>query len=348
MAQDEGARGVLRLMRCRGRDELRCIQLAAALKASGCDAWHERRPHAHRSIAASVELGSVRIDVSVDVDTGWGPGTSANARIAFQAIDSMYLLAWFADSIQSQRVTVGMHMLRHWRAEAVESSRQASWCVVARTSAGWYLTIRAWPEALPGAMEVRMPVPAWSDALRVDVTLSAGRSCMARKRYRDLECGDAILVQSIDWLARIGYTAIGRFTMEEECCKLILFGENDPMGPREHVHDEADSEAGADAGVRTIPGRGRVEGQPLPAPGLDDLPVHLEFVLDRVTMKLADLRRMGPGTAFAIQRGSRQRADQEPRFTVLLRAGEQTIGEGELVEVDGALAVEVTRIDLVN
>jgi type III secretion protein Q len=67
--------------------------------------------------------------------------------------------------------------------------------------------------------------------------------------------------------------------------------------------------------------------------GLDDLPVRLTFEMGRVTVPLQDLEAIGPGYVFELARGPDQPLD--------ILANGRRIGRGRIVEVGGALGVQV-------
>lgn len=327
---------VRRLLRSCERDELRCMRLAALLQALGCDAWYERKAEMSRSIAASAALGDTRIDVSIVVDDWCHHAIDNGQRIAFQAIDDAYLLALFRRSVRTQRVAIGSHELAVWRAEAIVDSRRAAWSVVVRTDANWLFTIRAWPDALLGRIVASRSVPAWCEALDVHLTLSIGRSDLVHQHIASLRKGDLILVRSADWLAKIGAAPIASFSLHGEVLKLSPF-DNTSLEQRGVRAGVADPSSTADDAARD---------DVATAARLDDLPVEVEFILDRVTLTWSELRSMGPGAEVPIQRGCLSEPDGTHAYRVSLRAGGQSLGEGELVTLNDTLAVLVTRIDL--
>ena len=72
-----------------------------------------------------------------------------------------------------------------------------------------------------------------------------------------------------------------------------------------------------------------------PATDPDELPVMLTFEVGRLTVSLAQLRRFGPGSV--IELPSRDKL-------VDIAAHGRRVGEGELVEIDGAVGVRITRL----
>ncbi len=77
------------------------------------------------------------------------------------------------------------------------------------------------------------------------------------------------------------------------------------------------------------------EGGPGDA-SFDDLPVRLSFDLGERTVTLAELRGIGPGYSFDLGR--------ELRRAVHIRANGKTVGEGELVEIDGRIGIAVVSL----
>lgn len=73
-----------------------------------------------------------------------------------------------------------------------------------------------------------------------------------------------------------------------------------------------------------------------PSVTLDQLTVSLACEVGRLTMSLADLRALEPGSVLPMGRRAEQAVD--------LMVNGQRIGHGELVRLDGALGVRVTRL----
>ena len=69
----------------------------------------------------------------------------------------------------------------------------------------------------------------------------------------------------------------------------------------------------------------------------EDLPIHLAFIAGEVAVPLRELRRIKPGYVFNL----RQPIDRH----VEVRANGQTIGRGELVDVDGRVGVRLLDCD---
>jgi type III secretion protein Q len=74
------------------------------------------------------------------------------------------------------------------------------------------------------------------------------------------------------------------------------------------------------------------------APGLEELPVALDFELGSVTLALGELAALQPGYVFNLP-------GRSDAARVLIRANGVTIGHGELVVVGDGLAVQLLAID---
>lgn len=85
------------------------------------------------------------------------------------------------------------------------------------------------------------------------------------------------------------------------------------------------------------------EPEPMPADNedeidahLDDLPVALTFEAGMVELSLRDLKALAPGCVLHVA--------GLPPASVRIRSGGRLIGSGELVEIDGRMGVEITRL----
>ena len=68
---------------------------------------------------------------------------------------------------------------------------------------------------------------------------------------------------------------------------------------------------------------------------VDQLPVTLEVRIGSVTLSASELGGMVPGAILTLG---------ESAYTVQIMAGEQVVARGELVEVDGQLALRILQI----
>ncbi len=80
-----------------------------------------------------------------------------------------------------------------------------------------------------------------------------------------------------------------------------------------------------------------IEHDPSEGEGLGKLSVRLSFDLGERPIALAELMHLGPGHVFDLGR--------DVRKAVTIRANGRTIGEGEIVDVDGQIGVVVLRLE---
>ena len=73
-----------------------------------------------------------------------------------------------------------------------------------------------------------------------------------------------------------------------------------------------------------------------PETSLDELPIRLAFEIGRLEVSLAELQAVGPGYVFEVARAEDEAVD--------IVANGRRIGRGRIVDVGGALGVQVVRI----
>jgi type III secretion protein Q len=95
--------------------------------------------------------------------------------------------------------------------------------------------------------------------------------------------------------------------------------------------------ANIDGGRWSMPGDGNLDGAPQAGDaGFDDIQVRVFFELGRKEVPLGELRSLIPGYVFDLNRDQRTAID--------IYAGSQRVGCGEIVQINGALGVRVTRL----
>ncbi|HTJ92623.1 MAG TPA: type III secretion system cytoplasmic ring protein SctQ [Pararobbsia sp.] len=252
-------------------------------------------------------------------------------------MDATYLLALFERDIGTKQIATGGHALSDWHAHAVESLSEANWHVLIRTDHAWPFAIRAWSDDLLLWAGLQADTSRWCDALPMVVALSIGRSRVRRDLLKQVERGDLVLIHAVEWQARIGARVIGAFCLEEEGWELNLFDKEEPVTMRPQPHETiAPSGDDVDSGAPTRAGTG----------WLDSLPVEVEFVLDRLTLTVAELRSLAAGAVFPVRNTVIGIEAAKGRYAVQLCANGKWIGEGELVAIGDTLAVELIRFDL--
>lgn len=81
---------------------------------------------------------------------------------------------------------------------------------------------------------------------------------------------------------------------------------------------------------------GLAEAESEPLQGLDQLPMALTLRCGSLNLTLGDLRRIAAGTVLEV-------SGVTPGFATLCH-GERVVAEGELVDVDGRLGLQITRM----
>ena len=118
-------------------------------------------------------------------------------------------------------------------------------------------------------------------------------------------------------------------------------GDDDPVDlPRDDddAHDD-DAQGVADAAAAAHP-QAQAEAEAPhggPAPSLDRLPVRLLFEVGSIDMPLAAIRRLGPGSVIDLER------PLPP--AVIVRCRGAVLARGELVDLGGRLAVQITDLE---
>jgi type III secretion protein Q len=184
----------------------------------------------------------------------------------------------------------------------------------ARDSISALLTL--WPVA-PRIME-DLPLPA---ALRIGATrlpLAVLRSLRVDDKIL-LQIGDGIggtLVLAESWLAAAQQDEAGIWRLTEAPRPARGAGEAErTMLMHKPIDDEIASAAITDP---------------------DQLPVQLTFEIGRLEITLAELRRLGPGAVLELGRSTSE--------LVRISAQGQPVGQGRLVDIEGAAGVQVVRL----
>ncbi|QNM97644.1 type III secretion system cytoplasmic ring protein SctQ [Chitinimonas koreensis] len=165
-------------------------------------------------------------------------------------------------------------------------------------------------------------------------TVGAARLPLAR--CRQLRRGDAVLLRpahfDLDgegWIKAGGRTLRVRALTTGAVAALEFLGWEDAM-------DEAVIEA-VDAAGEMEAALPRGAAAEAAAGGFGQVPLLLEFDLGRLTLTLAELDALAPGAVLRLD------AAASPPW-VSIRANGQPVGRGELIEVDGRLAVQIDTL----
>ncbi len=175
----------------------------------------------------------------------------------------------------------------------------------------WLLEVAITPQSEP-VCEVSY-VPAH---LPLTCALVKGKSALSARYVRRMRCGDRLIVSHVLQEVRIEGRPIGHYDHEGD---ILMF--NDDYD-EEINHDEHQAWATQD------PGR---------APGIDAIPVRLEFVVHEQVMTLAELRALTPGMTLATAASGAN--------SVVIKGNGALLGRGELVSMDDdTLCVEIQTL----
>lgn len=172
-------------------------------------------------------------------------------------------------------------------------------------------------------LDIVLLAPCFSGADdRIRARLPDGRIWNARM---DMETG------------RVRLTEKGEKTMTDAVCQ-----ESTDAGNGQPDAADRDIGPGADkpetAGPENTPEDARAADKDSGAPALDTdaIPVSLVFELGRQRMPLGELKKIGPGFLFQLAR--------EAEAPVIIRAGDEAIGAGDVVRIGDRIGVRVLKV----
>jgi len=242
--------------------------------------------------------------------------------------------------------------------------------------AGWSLSARLSGE--PDVLRALVTSGAWhggaggggiaESRLAVRQSVVVGEATLSHVELRSLVVGDAIVVERLrfDFDGRGGIAfgdlrmdgrlraADGVLSFEFECwseCMNMQEGMQDDASLPENGHageeglpdGQPDAVDEPSAGGATVPpddagAQADAAAQaPAQAAQLDKLPILLSFEVGAIDMPLAALRRLAPGSVIELQR------PLPPQVVVRCRGIE--VARGELVDLGGGLAVQITQLE---
>lgn len=168
------------------------------------------------------------------------------------------------------------------------------------------------------------------DELPVQLSLDVGWTDLSFATFRQLEKRDLILLDEC-WIApdsRI-FLRAGRqvgLPAEIEDSRIVITGELEEI-----MYDDVDGDQDDD-------NDGAGDGDGAGEKTLDGIQMRVSFDLGQRSMTLGELRQLSAGYVFELGR--------PVRSAVNIRANGKLIGEGELVDVDGQMAVSILNLSL--
>lgn len=194
-----------------------------------------------------------------------------------------------------------------------------------RVAMRWRMTAEGIDALLDGGpwnrVEAPRSLPAWTATLKAPVSLIAGSATLTLTEYGRLECGAIVCpnATSFDVTGRAvvciaSRRMVIRWLATHQCFEVEDMSEHVPSPPE-----------GPDAVMRRD------------GPTIDtaDIPVRLTFSLGSLSLTVGDIAALGRGSLLALEQGL------PPAVTI--DANGLAVGMGELVDLDGRLAVEITQ-----
>jgi len=194
--------------------------------------------------------------------------------------------------------------------------------------------------------DIAAPVPGdlsrAAQALPLLLDWRIGCSQASRRLIGGLRCGDVLLITNEAFELSSAGTAIGRFSINQD--GEITVQAASLKQPKEtrmtaSANVGADADADADAALSampTIPATSTTPATPTVAASLADIPLRLDFVLQRRLMTVAELD--------TLYRGQVLQLDPQAEKQVEITVNGMRLATGELVELNGRLGVELHDI----
>lgn len=178
----------------------------------------------------------------------------------------------------------------------------------------------AWQRLAPSP-----PYHAWLASIAMPVRLVVGTTALTLAESARLACGDVVRVEHGVFDAT-GYAVVRiashrvhlRWIDGHHCFEIENMSHDTSSNSFEQAADGTTGTTGASSSIDTAA-----------------IPIRLSFVLGSLSLTVGDIAELAPGSLLKLESGL------PPRVTI--EANGLPIGTGELVDLDGQLAVEITR-----
>lgn len=198
--------------------------------------------------------------------------------------------------------------------------------------------VRAWMHGSEEALLTALSCDAWRpvgksrtplpDDWRLRVPLELGGTSIPLAMLRALAPGDVVSIESpLFEPSGQGRLHLGRLSVNG----VLSLGNQPSLAITNRAYSPPEPAMDTEHDVLTEDER---------TPSLDDIPVRLSFELGTIELSLEELQGLAPGMVVPI-------GEALPP-TVRIRCSGRWIGAGELVEVDGRLGVQLTRLGAVS
>ncbi len=172
--------------------------------------------------------------------------------------------------------------------------------------------------------------PPWLTSIRAAIPVAAGLTTLPLAEFRALASGDIVRV------ATTPFDVTGHATLRVASRRLRVswlvpyqcFEVQEMLPAPTSAPEGSDALEGSDAPAHTIT-------SPTEIAEMADIPVRLSFSLGALSLTVGEIAALG--------RGSLLEVGEPLPPSVTIEANGQAVGAGELVDLDGRLAVEITR-----
>ncbi|MFH5255814.1 FliM/FliN family flagellar motor switch protein [Burkholderia semiarida] len=297
---------------------IRRIDSAASNARRLLGAWRAREVVWHREPLATD--GAFAEVVAYRDDRYWSGYVDLNKWLAAVApqvaalargtkYDAEYALRLFNARERPLDIPEAARELSYTRVKARLSAAMPDGAVAVATRQG-----PLWLAELPRMIEGSSgPPSAWAMALPVALEFRLGVTWLRRASLRTLRPGDVVLIRDVRRVVRVGRHVLSAFKIDEQGSIIVS---------NEHIEQQHVSERALAGGTD--------------AANVADLPIRLDFLLHRCTMRVSDVDAFGEGVFLPLG------PDAERRIEIV--ADGVTLATGELVELDGQLGVELHTV----
>jgi type III secretion protein Q len=182
------------------------------------------------------------------------------------------------------------------------------------------------PDPLASLIQFWPVTPRPMARFRLPATLRVGVTILSFGAFMSLQLGDAVLLQ-------VGGSTQGMLVVAETWSAIA---QREAAGWLLLEAPKASQDVGRMEWTMRSMDTPTDELDNAPVSDPDQLPVQLTFDVGRLEMTLAELRRLGPGSVMELARSI-----TEP---VRISAQGRSVGQGELVDIEGMIGVKIVRL----
>ncbi|MBB3211528.1 type III secretion protein Q [Herbaspirillum sp. Sphag1AN] len=194
---------------------------------------------------------------------------------------------------------------------------------------------RVWLEDFPRIETPMLPVSGnfskSMEALPINIEWRLGYSLLNRAPLTQVRRGDVMLISRETFDIGSGDTVIGKFSIDENGEVFVQVINPEDKMKRQDMNEFVEKSHTASSAVETSSEEALEVGT-----AIADIPLRVDFILQRSVMTVAQMDALYRGQIFTF--------DQDAEAQVELVVNGRRIGQGELVELNGRLGVELHEI----